>query len=100
MTHRTAPFPSASVCLDAFVAACFAPAAQAQFVPLREKLQANAVASCRRRAITRAALWRPRRRRAERDRSPAASRYCQRFNTAAGRRQGVQQRNATRSCHE
>ena len=41
MTHRNALF----VAVAALVAACFGPAAQAQSVPLREKLHANAVAS-------------------------------------------------------
>ena len=43
MTQRTAPF--ISVLIVAVVAACFAPAAQAQPAPLRDTLQADAVAS-------------------------------------------------------
>ena len=45
MNHRTALFASVCVSTATFVATCFAPAAQAQTAPLREKLQANAVAS-------------------------------------------------------
>ena len=49
MSQRTAPFASVSVAvfvaIPALVAACFIPTAQAQSVQLRDKLQANAVAS-------------------------------------------------------
>jgi len=45
MTHRTALFVSVSAAIAAFVGASFPPAAQAQSVPMREKLQASAVTS-------------------------------------------------------
>jgi len=45
MTQTTVPFAAVSVATIALVAACFVPAAQAQSVPLRDQLQAKAVAS-------------------------------------------------------
>jgi len=45
MTHRTALFLSVSFTAAALVGACFSPTAQAQSVPLRDKLYANAAVS-------------------------------------------------------
>ena len=45
MTQSAALFVSVSIAVTSLVAACFAPAAQAQSLPLRDQLQANATAS-------------------------------------------------------